>query len=66
MGFGGYGPLVDEICKFFVSKQPPVNADVTLEIFAFMEAADESKRRNGAPVRIDEVLKAAQPAAAAN
>ena len=33
----------------------------TLELFAFMEAADESKRRGGAPVSIAEVIKANQP-----
>lgn len=64
VGFGGYGPLVDEICKFFVTRQPPVKPEVTLEIFAFMEAADESKRQGCAPVQVDDVLKAAQTAAA--
>ena len=29
----------------------------TLELFAFMEAAHESKRTKGAAVRIDDVLK---------
>ncbi|HKB40866.1 MAG TPA: Gfo/Idh/MocA family oxidoreductase, partial [Gemmataceae bacterium] len=41
-GYGGYEPLVVEICKFFRGGQPPVDLDVTLEIMAFMEAADES------------------------
>jgi hypothetical protein len=27
-----------------------------MEIYAFMEAADESKRRGGVPVRIEETL----------
>ncbi|HRZ83878.1 MAG TPA: gfo/Idh/MocA family oxidoreductase, partial [Candidatus Hydrogenedentes bacterium] len=31
----------------------------TLNMFAFMEAADESKRRGGAPVTIEEVMAAA-------
>jgi predicted dehydrogenase len=66
LGFGGYGPLVDEICKFFVTKQPPVKPEVTLEIFAFMEAADESKRQGGAAVQIDDVLKAAEAAVSAD
>jgi len=30
-------------------------------LIAFMEAADESKRRGGAPVTIAEVMKANQP-----
>ena len=43
-GYGGYEPLLVEICKFFRTGRPPVEARETLEIFAFMEAADESKR----------------------
>ncbi len=58
--YGGYRPLVVEIVKFFRSKQPPVSAEETLEIYAFMEAADESKRRDGAPVRLDEVMSMAR------
>ena len=41
----GYEPLLVEICKFFRTGKPPVTAEETLEIFAFMEAADESKRQ---------------------
>src|SRR5262249_24770652 len=44
-GYGGYEPLVLEICKFFQTGKPPVSAEETVELFAFMEAADESKRR---------------------
>ena len=46
-GYGGYEPLVVEIAKFFKTGKPPVSAEETLEIFAFMEAADESKRKGG-------------------
>ena len=49
-GYGGYEPLVVEIVKFFKTGKPPVSAEETLEIFAFMEAADESKRQGGKPV----------------
>jgi hypothetical protein len=59
-GYGGYEPLVVEICKFFKTGQPPVSAEETLEIFAFMEAADESKRRGGAPVTLESVLAKAR------
>ena len=48
--YGGYEPLVVEIVKFFKTGKPPVSADETIEIFAFMEAADESKRQGGKPV----------------
>jgi len=37
----------------------PVKPEETIELFAFMEAADESKRRGGAEVTIAEVLKKA-------
>ena len=49
--YGGYEPLVVEIVKFFKTGKPPVAAEETIEIFAFMEAADESKRQGGRPVR---------------
>ncbi len=58
--FDGYTPLVAEIVKFFQTKQPPVSAAETIELFAFMEAADESKRQEGKPVAIAEVMKKAK------
>ncbi|MCC6419392.1 MAG: Gfo/Idh/MocA family oxidoreductase [Gemmataceae bacterium] len=61
-GPGSYQVLVEEICKFFRTGQPPVSAEETLAIFAFMEAADESKRRGGAPVAVADVLKQARAA----
>ncbi len=64
--FAGYEPLLEQVAIFFQTGTPPVPASETLEIFAFMEAADESKRRGGTPVRLDEVLQKAggQPFAA--
>ena len=56
---GSYEPLLAEVCKFFKTGQPPVRAEQTIEVFAFMEAADESKRRGGAEVKIAELLKKA-------
>lgn len=58
--YGGYRPLVVEIVKFFRTGKPPVEAQETIEIYAFMEAADESKRRGGAPVTLEEVMQAAR------
>jgi len=57
--YGGYRPLVVEIVKFFRTKQPPVSAAESLEIYTFMEAADESKRQGGKPVKLTEALKKA-------
>jgi hypothetical protein len=51
---------VREICDFFVTRQPPVSREETIEIFAFMEAADESKRRRGEPVSIAEIKERAE------
>jgi hypothetical protein len=59
-GYGGYQPLVEAICKFFATGQAPVSAEETLEIFAFMEAADESKRQDGKPVTLQSVVDAAR------
>jgi predicted dehydrogenase len=64
-GFTGYEPLVVEICKFFDSGEPPVTAEETLEIYAFMEAADESKRQDGKPVALASVLARAREKAGA-
>lgn len=55
-GFDGYEPLIEEIVKFFKTGKPPVSAEETLEIFAFMEAADESKRQGGRPVTLESVM----------
>ncbi|MBX7258869.1 MAG: Gfo/Idh/MocA family oxidoreductase [Candidatus Hydrogenedentes bacterium] len=54
-----YAPLVVEIMKFFKTKVAPITPQETIEMFAFMEAADESKRQGGAPVKIEDVLKKA-------
>lgn len=58
--FEGYKPLLIEIIKFFQTGNPPVKAEDTLEMYAFMEAADESKRRKGTAVNLDEVMKYAR------
>ena len=62
--FKGYGLLLAEIVTFFKTGIAPVKPEETIELFAFMEAADESKRRGGVPVRLDEVLVKAKAEAA--
>jgi predicted dehydrogenase len=52
----GYKGIAQEIGKFFKGGPPPVSAEETLEIFAFMEAAHQSKQQRGEAVRIDAVL----------
>jgi len=56
----GYAPLVAAIMEFFQSGIAPVKPEETIEIFAFMEAADDSKRQGGAPVKIKDVIKRAR------
>jgi len=48
--YSGYKPLLLEIVKFFQSGVAPIPQEETLELLAFMEAADESKRQGGASV----------------
>lgn len=55
--FSGYRPLVVAIVEFFRSRKPPVSEDETIEIYAFMEAADESKRLGGIPVSVSDILQ---------
>ena len=57
--YEGYEPLVVEFVKFFRTGKPPVSAEETIEIFAFMEAADASKRQGGAEVTLESMLQAA-------
>lgn len=49
---GSYRPLVVEIVKFFQTGMPPVPNAETLEIFAFMDAAQRSKEQGGRPVSL--------------
>lgn len=62
--YEGYDPLLFSIVHFFRTGVAPVTPEETLEIYAFMEAADESKRRNGADVTIKEVMDKARSEAA--
>lgn len=56
----GYLPLLVEIAKYFRTGEIPIQPEETLEIYAFMEAADESKRRGGAEVTLESVMKKAR------
>lgn len=61
-GKGGYDPLLVEVVKFFETKKAPVSPEETIEIFAFMEAADESKRQGGKSVTLESVMQKAKAA----
>lgn len=64
-GMSGYENAVAEICKFFKSGKPPVSREEVVEVYAFMEAADESKRQGGKAVSLSEIIEHAEKKAAA-
>jgi predicted dehydrogenase len=64
-GYDGYDVLLAEIVQMFRTGKVPVKPEETLELYAFMEAADESKRQNGAEVSLADVLKKARAEVAA-
>lgn len=47
-----YVPLVKQIMAFFQTGKPPVSPEETLEIFAFLDAAQRSKEAGGKPMRL--------------
>lgn len=58
--YDGYNPLLFAIVQMFHDGKVPVSADETLELYAFMAAADESKRRGGKEVTLKEMLDQAR------
>lgn len=61
--YAGYEPLLVDIIKYFKTGEMPVTPQETIEIFAFMEAADESKRQGGKSVMLESVLNKARKSA---
>jgi len=47
-----YVPMLKEIVKFFQTGVSPVDENETMEIFAFMDAAQKSKEQGGKPVKV--------------
>ena len=58
--YSGYNLLLAEIVKFFQTGIVPVNPEETIEIFAFMAAAEESKLSGGLPVELEKVIRSAR------
>ena len=56
----GYNPLLVKIIEFFKTGVVPVPAEETIEIFAFMTAAEESKFKGGVVVEIEKVMQKAR------
>jgi len=59
---GGYKNLVVRIAEFFKTGTPPVRKEQTIEVYAFMQAAEESIRQGGAYISIAETMKKAKEA----
>ena len=55
----GYNHLLLKIIEFFNTGIVPVTSDQTLEIYAFMDAADVSKNKGGASIEIEDVMQKA-------
>lgn len=55
--YDGYDVLLKEIIQFFETGISPIPREETLEIFAFIEAADESRKKDGQPINIQKVMK---------
>jgi predicted dehydrogenase len=58
--YNGYNPLLSEIINYFQAGNLPVQPEETLEILAFMEAADLSREKGGVPVSISSILEKAR------
>jgi predicted dehydrogenase len=58
--YEGYNSLLVKIIGFFNSGVPPVSDKETLEIFAFMEAAEESKLKGGELINLESVMRKAE------
>lgn len=58
--YGGYRPLLVEIVNFFDSGKLPIDPQETIELFAFMEAASESRRKKGQAIAIADVMDKAR------
>jgi hypothetical protein len=58
--YAGYEPLLVKVCEFYESGKAPIPIDETLEIFAFMQAAEESKHQGGISVELEPVIQKAK------
>ena len=58
--YQGYNPLLIKICEFFSSGILPVPIEDTLEIYAFMQAAEESKIKGGISIDIEPMVQKAK------
>lgn len=55
--YPGYNPMLEKIVEFFDTKVVPFDSKETLEICAFIEAADVSKYSNGRSIDLNHIIK---------
>ncbi len=58
--FTGYNPLLEEIIKFFNTGIAPVSALETMQILAFMDAAEESSKQQSKLIDLAHIYKRQQ------
>lgn len=58
--YAGYPPLLASIVEFFKTGVAPVTPEETLEIYAFLSAAEQSRAQGGAAVKIADVIREAK------
>ena len=63
--YAGYAPLLAQIAHFFVTHDTPVPIAETIEIYAFMAAADTSRAADGRRVTLEDELARARAELAA-
>ena len=52
--------MATEIAKFYKTRKLPIEPSETIELFGLMEAAHESHRQGGIPIRIEDVIAKAR------
>ncbi len=58
--YEGYDVLLVEIVRFFRTGVAPVSPEESLELYAFMTAAEESRKQGGKEIAIQEVIASAK------
>lgn len=58
--YEGYEPMFADVCRFFKTGKTSFDIEETIQILAFMSAADESWKQGGAHISIKETLEKAK------
>lgn len=62
--YEGYEPLVTQVAEFFAGSVPPVSPEESVEIMAFIQAAQKSSDGGGVPVLVKDVMAESKAIAA--